>query len=364
MLEERLILFGLHQIEGIGYKTIQKLKNDLPKLQKLFKMDTDELTLLLKDEKKAKRIIQTLNETYIQDKLQQYEQLDIQFLTILDPDYPYLLQQISDPPWVIYFKGNHTILEKPCIAIVGTRAPTVYGKRMTEQFAQGISSYGICIVSGLARGIDSIAHIHSLDEMGGTIAVMGTSLDTIYPREHKELFHSIAAKGLLVSEYPLGTPSHPGLFPQRNRIIAGLCLGTIVVEAAQKSGSLITADLAMDYGRDVFAVPGPLTSPKSTGAIELLKVGAKVLTTPLDILHEYEHRISIEPKAAEASHHPSNDLSTDELLILNLLQDEALSFDRILEQSQFTFGHLHSVLLSLLIKNKIEQMIGSLYIRI
>lgn len=363
-MKERLILFGLHQIEGIGYKTIQKLKNHLPKLQKLFKMDTDELTLLIKDEAKSKRIKHTLNEAYILNKIQQYEKSNIQFLTILDPDYPYLLQQISDPPWVIYFKGNHTILEKPCIAMVGTRAPTVYGKRMTEQFARGIASYGLCIVSGLARGIDSIAHRSSIDETGGTIAVMGTSLDIVYPREHQQLFEDIAEKGLLVSEYPLGTPSHPGLFPQRNRIIAGLSLGTIVVEAAQRSGSLITADLAMDYGRDVFAVPGPLTSPKSSGAIGLLKVGAKVITTPLDILHEYEHRITIEPKAIETSHHESESLSSDELLILKLLKDEALSFEKILDQSKFAFGHLHSVLLSLLIKNKVEQLIGSIYIRL
>lgn len=216
----------------------------------------------------------------------------------------------------------------------------------------------------MARGIDSSAHQGALKSEGSTIAVLGTGIDVVYPREHIGLYQEISRKGLVISEYPIGTKSHPGLFPIRNRIIAGLCLGTVVVEAADKSGSLITADLAVEESRDVFAVPGPITSPKSQGSHALLKQGAKIVTEVNDIIEEYHHKISLKPLTQKISNSVDLILNEDEQKILNILSFEVMKIDEILERSKFPFGHLHSVLLSLLLKNKIEQLPGTGYIRL
>ncbi len=365
-LDERTLLFAIHQLKGIGWKSIDLLMQSLSSLTQIWTLSLEELTGMGIDEKLVVSIKQQISIEVIQEYQDEYAKRHIHFMTRLDEDYPKLLEEIPQPPWVLYYQGDIQLLHQPLIAIVGTRVPTMYGKKMAEVFAADLASRGVGIVSGLARGIDSLAHQGALNSPHGkTIAVTGTGLDRIYPKENVLLYEAIANQGLIITETPLKTAFHPGLFPIRNRIIAGLCLGTFVIEAAEKSGSLITADQALEQCRDVFALPGPVNSPKSTGCLRLIQQGAKCVITVDDILEEYTHNvavssINIEKDQNGESHHI---LTNDERMVLDLMSHEPISFDEIFEKCKFEFGHLHSVLLNLLMKNMINQLPGSTYIK-
>jgi DNA processing protein len=207
-------------------------------------------------------------------------------LCLEDPDYPSLLKEISDPPHVLYAQGNIELLNSFSVAMVGSRAATAYGKRAAFTLARDLVKAGATVVSGLAMGVDSEAHRGALSELGATIGVLGCGLDVTYPRQNANLYEEIRKKGLLLTEYPLGTRPDAFRFPARNRIIAGLSRGVVVVEAAKKSGSLITAEMALEEGREVFAVPGQIDSFKSSGAHWLLQQGAKLVQSADDILVE------------------------------------------------------------------------------
>jgi len=211
---------------------------------------------------------------------------DHSILTPDDPRYPSLLLETAGAPPVLYAKGRLDLLRLPTIAIVGSRNASMQGMRTAKAFAQELSSAGICVVSGLALGIDAAAHEAAIDESGSTIAVLGAGIDVVYPRRNAKLFDQLAINGLILSEFPLGTPPIAANFPRRNRIISGLAQGCLVVEAAMASGSLITARLAADMGRDVFAIPGSIHSPLSRGCHHLIKQGAKLVETASDILEE------------------------------------------------------------------------------
>lgn len=204
-----------------------------------------------------------------------------------DPRYPFLLKEISDPPQVLYVQGRIELLDSPCLAMVGSRAATAYGKRSSFVLAKELASFDVTVVSGLAAGIDSEAHRGALSVQGATIGVLGCGLDVVYPKQNSGLYNQIRKDGLLVSEYPLGTRPDSFRFPARNRIISGLSRGVLVVEAARKSGSLITAEMALDEGREVFAVPGQIDSFKSSGTHWLLQEGAKLVQSADDILIEF-----------------------------------------------------------------------------
>lgn len=203
-----------------------------------------------------------------------------------DPHYPSLLAEIADPPGILYVQGQVQFLSSLCVAMVGSRAATTYGTRVSFELSRTLASGGVTVVSGLASGIDSAAHRGALAGHGATIGVLGCGLDVVYPRQNRSLYDQIRAQGLLVSEYPLGTRPDPYRFPARNRIIAGLSKGVVVVEAAKKSGSLITAEMALSEGREVFAVPGQINSFKSKGTHWLLQQGAKLVQSAADILEE------------------------------------------------------------------------------
>lgn len=360
-MDARTVLFALHELERIGWKTILRLMNRFADISGILGCEADDLIDIGIQADKANTIANQLTEAFIYDKLHLYHREQTGFITIFDDAYPYLLKQTAQPPWVLYYKGDLSILAKPQLAVVGTRNPTAYGKKVAESFAAALSSAGLCIVSGLARGIDSSAHRGALSGDGSTIAVLGCGINIVYPPENAKLYDEIAERGLLLSEYPLGTAALPGLFPLRNRIIAGLALGTVVVEAAERSGSLITADQALEESRDVFAVPGPVTSPKSRGALALIKMGAKMAAGPEDILEEYAHLITAEQNTY-INYHQAPSISEDERTIYGLLSPDPTTFDRLLELSSYNFGHLHSVLLSLLMKNLIRQLPGAAYI--
>jgi DNA processing protein len=296
-----------------------------------------------------------------------FKALGITVITWYDEHYPVLLRHTSQPPWVLYAIGRVELLSEPSIAIVGTREPTSYGRRTTSLLARELSDRGLNVVSGLARGIDSMAHEGALSGIGGTIAVLGTPVNVVYPRENRSLYREIAegGRGLLVSEVPLGTPFHKGLFPLRNRIIAGMTLGTVVVEAAQRSGSLITAGHALEMNRDVFAVPGPVSSPKSSGTNELIKKGAKLISTVEDIIEDYRHYLPAAANTArssrQSSHSDASSMTDEEQAIYRILSEGPRTTDELHSLTSYPFGLLHSVLINLSIKRKIEQHPGSIY---
>jgi DNA processing protein len=364
-MDNHIMLIALHELDGIGWKTIRKLVHSFPDLTELLGASASLLQTLELPPGKPELLLSGLTEPYAAGIGRKYEAGSIVPVTRGQPEYPQLLEATAQPPWVLYTRGNRELLGRPGIAIVGTRTPTVYGKRMAEQYARELSRSGVCVVSGLARGIDGAAHLGALEEPGSTIAVLGCGIDVIYPKEHAYLYGRIAEKGLILSEYPPGRPGAPGLFPQRNRIIAGLSLGTFVIEAALKSGSLITADQALDESRDVFALPGPVTSPKSAGTNALIQQGAKLVACARDILDEYPELAAQSRNIPESHVHTrayGEHLSAEEQRILKLLADAPMTIDDLIERLQTNFGHLHAILLSLQLKKRIEQLPGSVYI--
>lgn len=364
-MEQRKILFGLHQMDGIGWMSIHRIVLFYPDLNDLFITNLETLSKCLGSRNKATIIMQNLSIVkWIDEHWSRYENLGIQILTFLDEMYPERLKQFNGAPWVMYYLGDLEYINQHTIAVVGTRNPTSYGKKVAEQIALDLSKNGFCVVSGLARGIDSIAHKAALEGGGGTIAVLGTAINEVYPREHYALTQQIIRNGLVLSEFPLGTVSKSSLFPMRNRIIAGLSLGTLVVEAAESSGSLITGMMALDNNRDLFAIPGPINSPKSKGTLELLKKGATLVTSTKDIFEAYEFLMPTLRPSLEIPHSKRIILTKEEQRIVDLLGYAPMKLDDILEESKFDFGHLHSVLLSLTIKNRIEQLPGSSYVKL
>lgn len=366
-MDNSTMLLALHELEGVGWKTIDRVVRCVPELEELTGMSEAAFRSMGLTAPRAELLHSRLNKEYIKRIHDKYSRGFVAPVTRLDDDYPALLQQTAQPPWVLYGIGNRKLLGKPAIAVVGTRLPTVYGKRMAERFSKELSQAGICVVSGLAKGIDGCAHQGAIAEEGSTIAVLGCGVDVMYPREHAYLYREIAEKGLILSEYPPGTAAAPGLFPQRNRIIAGMTLGTLVVEADVKSGSLITTDYALDESRDVFALPGPITSPKSLGTNGLIQKGAKLVMDINDVLGEYIHvigdRRNIGDQAANNRHNRGK-MTGEETKVLEILAQGPATIDELIERLQTNFGHLHAILLSLLLKKAIEQLPGSVYVLI
>jgi DNA processing protein len=290
------------------------------------------------------------------------------FLVRGSPQFPLLLEEIYDPPLVLYARGHLELLATHCIAVVGTRKPTIYGMQMAQGIASDLGGRGITIVSGLARGIDAAAHRGCLDSKGKTIAVLGCGIDIIYPREHKQLTQKILEEGLLISEFVPGASPSPQNFPIRNRIISGLSMGTLIAEAREYSGSLITARLAMEQNRELFAIPGNLTSPQSFGPNYLIKQGAKLVQSWRDVVEELPSDIRRTILSQEDAKIPPNHelelLSEEELALVRLLkQDEAAQFDKLYKSSGLEIPRLSDLLLKLETGGWIRQLPGNLYIR-
>ncbi|MBC8081002.1 MAG: DNA-protecting protein DprA [Gorillibacterium sp.] len=361
-MDQRTVLLALQEMKGIGWKTVLQLVAECPELARIREMSVAELVGIGIQSSKANTILTELNERDWSHVEEGYKNKGITCVTIWDEPYPRILRETSQPPWVLYCIGNTELLNRPGIAVVGTRNPTVYGRKAAEDIAVYLSSAGATVISGLARGIDSAAHTGALTGSSRTIAVVGGGVDVVYPPENAGLRAEIASRGLILSEFPPGTKVLPGLFPLRNRIIAGLALATVVVEAAERSGSLITADQALDESRDVFAVPGPMNSPKSRGANLLLRQGARIVTEPADILRDFEHITGINMKLAKSD--LGVVLTPDEQRIIGFLSHEPMTIDDLLVESQTNFGLLHEVLLSLTLKKSIKALPGAAYVRI
>jgi DNA processing protein len=279
-------------------------------------------------------------------------------------DIPELLQQIPDPPTLLYVLGNKDALHLPALAIVGSRNPTRGGLQNAYEFANHLGRCGFCIVSGLAQGIDTAAHKGALDAGARTVAFLGHGIDRVYPAENRELAHRIAEQGALCSEYPLGSPPRREHFPQRNRLISGLSLGTLIVEAARRSGSLISARLAGEQGREIFAIPGSIHNPLSRGCHQLIRQGAKLVECGDDIVGELAplvgHLVENSEISTNDSPQPVEHDADYESLLATLSYDPA-SADQLAEHSGLTIDQVSSMLLILELEGKIQVQAGGRY---
>ncbi len=283
-------------------------------------------------------------------------------ITFNDVNYPSQLKEISDPPPLLFTRGNPELLALPQIAIVGSRNPSSVGIETAFSFAKELSQYGFVITSGLALGIDGASHRGSLAVQGYTIAVAGTGLDRVYPARHKELAIEIIKTGLMVSEFPPGTTAKSNHFPRRNRIISGLCQGLLVVEAAIQSGSLITAKMALDQNREVFAIPGSIHNPLARGCNALIREGAKLVETTQDILEElnvvYQQDNEIQPPDMQSK------LDLEQQTLLNRVMFSPTSIDFLVENSDLSIESISSMLLILELQGYLEAIAGGCYMRI
>ena len=281
-----------------------------------------------------------------------------------DDAYPEMFAQIPAPPLVLYVNGDVESLHLPALAIIGSRNPTQGGRRNAHDFSKHLAGQGFVVVSGLAQGIDTAAHRGALDAGGKTVAFLGTGIDRVYPAGNRKLAHTIAANGALVSEYPLGSPPERWHFPERNRLISGLGLGTLVVEAARRSGSLITARLAAEQGREVFVIPGSIHNALARGCHELIRQGAKLVETAADILSELGPLAGHMLETTEESRpgELSSDLADDDYNELRkFLGHDPVSIDELEKQSGLTIDQLSSMLLILELHGEVESLSGGRY---
>jgi DNA processing protein len=305
-------------------------------------------------------------------ELAQVEQAGCRLLTWDEPAYPHLLREIYDPPPLLYVRGNIELLDRHSISIVGTRRPTPYGNQMAEKLAHDLAERGLAIVSGLARGIDSSAHKGALAAArGATIGILGCGIDVVYPKENKKLFAQMEERGAIVSEFPMGAFPAPQNFPIRNRIIAGMALGVVVVEGAQYSGSLITGRLGMEFSREVYGVPGNVTQPTSFGPNQLIKQGAKLVTGWEDVIEELptEIRAQLLPVETTSSEERASlvqqDLNASELTLYNLLGvDQARHVDELMEVSGLSSSEVLATLFDLEMKGVIRQLPGKQFLKV
>jgi DNA processing protein len=293
-------------------------------------------------------------------------------LTWDEPEYPGRLREIYDPPPLLYVKGNAELLGRHVISIVGARRPTPYGNQMAERLARELAARGIVVASGLARGIDASAHKGALNSANGaTVGILGCGIDVVYPKENKKIFEEVERRGVIVSEFPLGTFPAPQNFPIRNRIIAGIGLGVIVVEGAQYSGSLITARLAMEFGREVFGVPGNATQPASFGPNQLIKQGAKLVTSWEDVIEELPTAVRADLMPVEAITAEDRaalieqDLSPTERPLYSMLSaDEARHVDELVENSGLSSSDVLAALFDLELKGVVRQLPGKQFVKV
>jgi DNA processing protein len=368
---------SLNMTPQIGPRAATKLLERFGSAENVFHATRSELESL---RLRAESIESILKREFHEKAVEEFERVKAlggDVLILDDGSYPYLLREIADPPIVLYVKGNwQECVESACVAVVGSRRCSTYGENASEMLARDLAEKDVCIVSGLARGIDSAAHRGAVRAKGKTIAVLGTGIDNVYPKENAKLVSEILdAGGALVSQFPLGTPPLKDNFPYRNRIISGLSLGVLIVEASERSGSLITARLAMEQNREVLAVPGNITSKNSFGTNYLIKSGAKLVQQWQDVVAELPQEISaailppmLDKKDSKGeSNQPQlvpADLKENELKIWQTLSpDEPTHIDILLETSGLSFGDLSAALLGLEMRELIRALPGKCYAR-
>lgn len=345
-------------------KSAKKIYQNFPTLSDVFKANKHDFISLGVDEEEAQALTSPKILDQAQEEIERIKRKDYTILTLEDEKYPELLRETFDPPFVLYCAGKVETLKGPAVSIVGARKLSPYGKAVTERLAQDLASRGLVVVSGLARGIDSMAHWGAL-RGGKTVAVLGSGLENIYPRENRKLFDRIIEKGAVISEFPHNSPPLGYHFPLRNRIISSLSLALVVVEATKRSGSLISARLALEQNREVMAVPGKVTSALSQGTNWMIKTGAKLVESWKDVVEELP--LSLKEKILSempAKKEKAPSMTSQEKKIFELLSSDTLThIDELVERSDFSVSEVLSILLHLELKGLISQSPGKFFQR-
>ena len=379
----------LTELPGLTNQTRLALLRHFPTPEDVYYADPEEVLLTEGITREQAKLLEDKDCSGADRILADCQQLDLDLLTIQDAGYPNRLRNIYDPPCLLYVRGRLPAFDdEASIAVVGTRDCTPYGVSCAEKLGYGLAAGGAVVVSGLARGVDSAALRGALRAGGTVTAVLGNGLDVVYPPENQYLYEDVAAAGALISEYPPGTPPEAKHFPVRNRIMSGLCLGTLVVEAPARSGALITAGTALEQGRDVFAVPGPIDAPASVGCNRLIRDGAGLVSDAWDILGEYEPRFpdklrregaretpavlgyqarqKTEPKPVPPSvslSHNDYSLTDDQICLLRALTEEPMLVDDLIELTDIPTRRVLSALTVLEIEHLVTQHSGKRYAR-
>ncbi len=365
MEQERAYWLAWSQIKGIGAVSLKKIHQHFGSLQTAWNApaiafaEVDGL-----NNKVITAVQQTRNKRYPAQFIAQHLEQNPQFWTPAEDLYPRLLLEIPSPPPLLYYLGQVEPTEnqgiKPMIGIVGTRNPTEYGKRWTRKITQALVNHGFGIISGMAAGIDAVAHHTCLEAKGRTIGVLGTGVDTVYPYSNRGLYQKLTEKGLLVSEYPAQTPPDRHNFPPRNRIIAGLCRAVVIIEAPKRSGALITARFANDFCRDVYVLPGSLDNTQSLGCLALLNSGAHVILG-IEHLLEMLGTMPCLDQIPSANHKSVPDLKPELERIYRLINQESIPIDGIVEQTGLDISEILSVLSQLELMDLVIQLPGMRY---
>ena len=351
---------ALSLTRGLGGESARRLLKEFGSPDAVFTASASSLKAVVKPDVAA-QISAGIPDNDIAPALLWLEDHNNHIVTLADEDYPQALLNIPDPPLLLYVKGRADLLNHPALAVVGSRNATPQGLSNAEAFSKTLSDSGLCIISGMAHGIDAAAHRGALQGLGGSVAIVGTGLDKVYPAANRALAHQLAEEGALISEFPLGTPPLAANFPRRNRLISGMSAGCLVVEAGLQSGSLITARLALEQGRDVFAIPGSIHAPQSKGCHALLKQGAKLVETAQDILEELNS-----PILATARTSPSPDTSTQGAAfdLIGHLGFDPVDVDTLSMRCGLTVAELSAMLLILELEGRVSTLPGGLYQRI
>jgi DNA processing protein len=364
-MEPREALVALNLVEHVGPVRARQLLEHFGEAPAILRASRQQLLHVRGiGEDTAEAIATWEKTTDLSAELKRIEEFGSHIVTQADPGYPELLRQIYDPPLVLYVKGELGPKDKNAVAMVGSRMTTHYGIETARKLAYQLAYLGVTVVSGAARGIDTAAHQGALSGKGRTIAVLGTGINLVTPPENAKLFEQITANGALVTQFPFNRPADKQSFPIRNRIVAGMTLGTVVVEANLTSGALITANFATEYGRQVFAVPGRIDSPRSKGCHDLIKKGAKLCEGAEDILSEFEYLFppsNRPPTASETGVLPAVALSENEQRVYDTLSREEISIDDVIRKSGLPSSAVSVALLSLEMKRLVRQLPGKLF---
>jgi DNA processing protein len=366
-MDEREALIALNMVEGVGPIRVRQLMEFFGEAPAILKASKQQLLAVrgIGDEI-AESIRNWEKNVDLAGELKRIEQFNCHVVIQSDENYPALLKEIYDPPIVLYVKGKLLPQDKNGVALVGSRMTTPYGMEIARKFAYQLGQIGVTVVSGGARGIDTAAHQGALSAKGRTIAVLGNGLNIVFPTENKELFDRIAETGAVITQFPFNRKGDKQTFPIRNRIVAGMTLGTVVVEANLTSGALITANMAVEAGRQIFAVPGRIDSPRSKGCHDLIKKGAKLCEGIEDILSEFEYlfpQTNRPASAAETGVLPTIPLSENEQKVIAVLSSEEISIDEVIRKSGLSSPAVSVALLSLEMKRLVRQLPGKMFLR-
>jgi DNA processing protein len=354
---------ALKMIPNLGNITYKRLLDRFSDPDNVFEATLKDLIAVEGVRKEtAKRIVGRAWEGSPRDELMRLKDCGAKLITFFDSSYPKYLREIHDPPPLLYLKGNDIPQGRTMVGVVGSRNPSHYGLKATEEICQGLALRKIVVVSGMARGIDAAAHWGCLRGQGFTIAVLGSGIDVIYPESNSRLFNAIVEKGSVITEFSLGTPPEGRNFPIRNRIISGLSKGVVVVEASKRSGSLITASLALEQGREVLAVPGSIDSFKSTGTHFLIKQGAKLVENADDVLQEIGLNYPYSKEVGRSKKISLPLMEEDEKRLYDILGDYPIHIDQIVRQSRTDPARVANLLTRLELKGAVKQLPGKMFV--